>query len=280
MFLLFIFCAPPASARKDGNIEQKIASIKNNYSFVVMGDSQGGDETYSGLLKRAVGYKPDLIIHLGDMVRSPGSLSEWSRFRRLSHAGGIPQLLVAGNHDVGDGKSEQMYKEQAGMPGNGLFYSLVAGKTMFIILDTCIAGEEYRIAGRQYKWLEKVLSDSAKYRFRFVFLHHPLYPEKGRGIHFGESLDAYPNDRDRLQALFVRHKVNVVFAAHEHLYLRKKIDGVYNIISGGGGAGLYASEKKGGFFHFILARIDDNTASFKVIDKNGTIRDSFSMQSR
>lgn len=278
--VLIFYCVAPAFAYHDKTGERTLASlrkIKNRVSFAVVGDSQGGDKVYRRLLDRAIAYKPNFIIHLGDRIGTPGSLGEWARFRRNSDTAGILYFFVIGNHDVSDRKTEQAYTEMTDMPGNRLYYSFAAGKSLFVVLDTCLAGEGYKITGQQYQWLEKVLDNSRGYRFKFIFLHHPLYPEKGLGIHYGDSLDKYHEERDRLQALFVKHKVDVVFAAHEHLYLRKKVGGIYHIISGGGGAQLYSSEKNGGFFHFIVADIDGDKAGFNVVDRNGLIRDSFSL---
>ncbi len=96
-----------------------------------------------------------------------------------------------------------------------------------------------------------------------------------RGKHHGNSLDRYPDDRDALQALFVKHKVTAVFTGHEHLYLRKTVDNVLHIITGGGGAPLYAEDAQGGFHHYILVTVEGDRVSAEVIDVNGKVRDSF-----
>jgi hypothetical protein len=152
----------------------------------------------------------------------------------------------------------------------------VADDALFVILDSNIPGQERKITDGQYKWLEQVLA-AAGYEHKFVFVHHPLYPEKGKGHYYEESLDKYPADRDRLEALFAKYKVNIVFVGHEHLYLRKLMDGVMQIITGGGGAPLYTGEKEGGFYHFILVTVDGSKVTGKVIDINGKVRDTFGL---
>ena len=52
------------------------------------------------------------------------------------------------------------------------------------------------------------------------------------------------------------------------------------IISGGGGAPLIAEDEQGGFFHFILVTVDGDTVSGKVIDLDGKVRDSFTLNGR
>ena len=151
------------------------------------------------------------------------------------------------------------------------------GDALFIFLDSNLPGQDRKIIGDQYKWLEKVLSSSSR-KNRFVFVHHPLYPEKGRGYHYGGSLDRYPKERDRLESLFEKFNVTIVFAGHEHLYLRKMVNGVIHIITGGGGALLYTNEEKGGFYHFLLVNVDEKKVTGKVIDIRGEEKDNFDIK--
>jgi predicted phosphodiesterase len=88
-------------------------------------------------------------------------------------------------------------------------------------------------------------------------------------------MDRYPGERDRLQALFVKYNVELVSTGHEHLYERKSVDGVTHIITGGGGAPLYADEKDGGFNHFIVVTVDGDKVSAEVVDGNNKVRDRF-----
>lgn len=220
-------------------------------------------------------HRPGFIVNLGDIVRSAKRAS-WVDFWERSKPIAVPYFLTVGNHDVHDEKSEELYKSQVDLPGDELYYSFTADDSIFIVLDSNIPGQDRRITGEQYKWLEGVLSTAGQ-RHTFVFLHHPLYPEEGRGHHYGGSLDKYPEERDRLQALFVKYNVTIVFAGHEHLYLRKVIAGVTEIITGGGGATLYAGEGKGGFHHFILVTVDGDSVKGEVIDINGKVKDTFQM---
>jgi 3',5'-cyclic AMP phosphodiesterase CpdA len=158
------------------------------------------------------------------------------------------------------------------LPGNKLYYSFKVGDFLFVVLDSDIAGQEKKITDGQYEWLKRVLS-AAGFQHKFVFVHHPLYPAKGR--HYGESLDEYPAERDRLDELFVRDRVDMVFVGHQHLYLRKSKDGVMQIITGGGGAPLYAGDREGGFYHFVLVTVDGDRVKGKVIDIDGKVRDTF-----
>jgi hypothetical protein len=67
----------------------------------------------------------------------------------------------------------------------------------------------------------------------------------------------------------------MVFAGHNHIYLRKTVGGIPHIIAGGGGAPLYAGDEDGGFYHYILMTVDGDKVSGEVVDINGKIRDRF-----
>lgn len=272
-----------AVAAQDQQIYQKLAALEKlppKFSFVVLGDNRAGDPVcdavYRKVIAAALERKPDLMVSTGDQISKPGSVEHWKRFREMSKNVTIPHFLTVGNHDahievVG---SEQTYKDQVDLPGNELYYSFVAGNALFIVLDSSIKGEDKKITGEQFTWLEQVLA-SSRQKHKFIFLHHPLYPEQGRGKHYGNSLDRYKEDRDRLQALFVKHKVTMVFLGHEHLYLRKTVGGIPHVIAGGGGAPLYAPDENGGFHHYVLVSVEGDRVSGEVVDVNGTIRDKF-----
>jgi 3',5'-cyclic AMP phosphodiesterase CpdA len=281
--LIFIAAITNGIAVPDQLLQQKLASLEKlslKFSFVVFGDNRAGDPTcdavYQEVLAAALERKPAFIVNTGDQIDKPGNIEHWKRFWYLSKNMSVPYFLTVGNHDahVEVAGSEETYKAQVDLPGNELYYSFVAGNSLFVVLDSYIKGEDKRITGEQFKWLERVLAASTQ-KHTFVFVHHPLYPEKGKGKHHGNSLDRYKEDRDRLQALFVKHQVTAVFMGHEHLYLRKTVDGIPHIIAGGGGAPLYAKDEDGGFHHFVSVTVDGEKVSGEVVDVNGKIRDRF-----
>ncbi len=252
---------------------EALSKIHGSFSFVVIGDTRSGGDDYRELIERTMEHRPDFVVNTGDMLSSPGR-SRWADFLEKSKLITVPYFLTVGNHDVNDKQSEELYKEEVDLPGNKLYYSFTVDDSLFIFLDSNIPGQDKKIIGDQYNWLEQALSTSDK-KYKFVFVHHPLYPERGRGHHYGGSLDQYPKERDRIESLFVRYKVTIVFTGHEHLYLRKMVDGIMHIITGGGGALLYAEEEKGGFYHFILVKVGEKKVTGEVIDIKGRVKDTF-----
>ena len=277
--LLFFFVPCPGSAAQDQQIEKKLAALEQlppTFSFVVLGDTRTGDAVYRKVITLAVERTPDLIVNTGDQIATPGDRKQWTNFWEMSKPVKMPYFLTRGNHDASPAVvgSEQTYCDEVDLPGNERYYSFTAGNALFIVLDSYRKGEEKRIVGEQYAWLQNVLSE-AKRTHIFVFVHHPLFPEQGKGKHAGNSLDAYPQERDLLHGLFRKYRVSVVFQGHEHVYLRKAVDGIPYITAGGGGAPLYAKDEDGGFHHYIYMAVDGDRVSGEVVDIDGKVRDRF-----
>lgn len=277
--LLVLTLAGNAVAAQDQQIAKELVrleNIKGKFSFIVIGDNRSGDDIYRKIISLAMERKPDFIVNTGDMIAKPGHKEDWAKFWTLSKSVTVPYFLTVGNHDANPKVpfSEKTFKEQVDLPGNELYYSFVAGNSLFVVLDSFVDDQEQRIIGEQFKWLEKVLANSAQ-KHKFVFLHHPLYTDLGKGHHAHDSLDRYPENRDRLESLFARYKVDAVFAGHEHYYQRKIVDGIVHIITGGGGAPVYDREEDGGFYHFVRVTVDGDKWSAEVIDINDKVRDRF-----
>jgi predicted MPP superfamily phosphohydrolase len=281
--LLIISCSVILSfAETNNTLSQKLDllhKIQGKFTFVVIGDNKtgkGDDTIYRELIMQAMKQRPDFIVNVGDMIQSPNE-KLWAHFKEVSKPVTVPYFFTVGNHDVSDKKSEELYRKQVDLPGNELYYTFAVGKSLFVVLDSNISGQNQKITSKQYKWLKVVLS-SSEFKHTFIFVHHPLFPEKRRGNHYGDSLDKDPKRRDRLQALFVKYKVTIVFQGHEHLYMRKTVDGITHIITGGGGAPLYTDEKNGGFYHFVLVTADGDIVKGQVIDNEGKVRDTFQLK--
>jgi 3',5'-cyclic AMP phosphodiesterase CpdA len=268
-----------AFAAQDQQIQQKLIELENipgAFSFIVVGDNRSGDGIYTQLISLMMERRPAFIVNTGDLISKPGDKQQWTKFWEMSKPILAPYFLAVGNHEVHAGvpQSETIYKEQVDLPGNKLYYSFSAGNSLFIVLDSNLRGQEKKITGEQFTWLEGVLAQTRQ-KHKFVFLHHPLYTSLGKGHHAHDSLDKYPEDRDRLEALFIKYKVDAVFAGHEHYYERRTKDGIFHIISGGGGAPMYDREEYGGFNHFVLVTVNGDKVSAEVIDLQGKIRDKF-----
>ena len=265
LLLLLFAISVTAHAAQNQQVQQKLETLRNipgKFSFIVIGDNRSGQDIYKQFVAMIAEQNPALVLNTGDVISTPGSKEEWNGFWAVSQPVSAPYFLTVGNHDVHPKVllSDAVYKEQVDLPGNELYYSFAAGNSLFVVLDSFLGDQEKKITGDQLKWLETVLGQSTQ-KHKFVFLHHPLFSEPGKGHHAGDSLDKYPADRDRLEALFAKTNVDIVFAGHEHFYQRKKIDQVAYIITGGGGAPMYVKDEEGGFYHFVRIVVDGDKVS-------------------
>jgi predicted phosphodiesterase len=279
ILLTGVLAASSAFAAQEQHIQQRLSAlekIQGKFTFIVLGDNRSGDEKYQKLVSLAMERRPDFIVNIGDVIDRPGDVKQWDNFWEISRSIIVPYFLAAGNHDIHPNvpSSEKTYRDQVDLPGNELYYSFAEGNSLFVVLDSQLKGQDKRIIGNQFKWLENVIMTST-HKHVFVFLHHPLYTNLWKGHHSHDSLDKYPEHRDKLQALFAKSRVHAVFAGHEHYYEKRTVDGILHIISGGGGAPMYDREEDGGFFHFIRVTVDGDRVSGEVVDINGRVRDRF-----
>ncbi len=224
------------------------------FRFAVLGDNRGNEEIYTSLLDKIADLDPDFAINTGDLITNPGDLSQWDEFIYWSSGYDFPILPVVGNHDVEHARSERMYIDIFTLPGEEIYYSFPYGNSQFIVLDSEVPEEVSKITGTQLEWLIETLQSSTS-QYRFVFLHRPLYPDSNIGRHYDDCLNIYPEERDSLMSIFKNHGVNAIFVGHDHLYRMTTHGGIIHIITGGGGAPLYADEENGGFYHFVLVDV-------------------------
>jgi 3',5'-cyclic AMP phosphodiesterase CpdA len=242
-----------------------------SFTFAVFGDNRpatsGGAPPlpFREVLKAMSAFDPVFAVNTGDCIYGSADAAKLQT-QYQEYTDTVKSLLdkkvylAIGNHEIQGGKTHQaFFEKQLG----SLYYSFDQGDAHFIVLDSEMVGQTERIIGDQLEWLKQDLYKSRAARFRFVFLHEPLYPVDG---HRGSSMDRYVKERDALHSLFVRHHITAVFAGHEHLFNAQKKNGVVYIITGGGGAPTYPSTEGGGdFTHFVLVSITGDRLEMKVV---------------
>lgn len=246
--------------------------------FAVFGDTRPGPNyerlhITRSLCKQLVRHDPAFLLGTGDYIE--GSTKEavvqeqYGKFFEAISAlnvHDIPVAFTTGNHDIrGSRRNVEIFEEYFG----ARYYSFDRANAHIIILDSETPGQQGRIKGEQWEWLVNDLNNCDS-EFIFVALHRPLFPVDG---HRGSSMDVDIPLRDRLHQLFVQHRVDAVFCGHEHLYHFHERDGVDYFITGGGGAPLYAKPANGGFYHYILVTVGEDTYSARVIKNDGTLHE-------
>lgn len=232
------------------------------YTFVVFGDNRPADEglPVPDVFKQIIGevrnIHPAFVVTTGDLISGSAKDQdvvnrEYDEVLPLVQSLGVPVYFAAGNHEIrGVPANEAIYRKRV---SDRLYYSFDYGTAHFTVLDSDIVGQEHRITGKQFDWLERDLHAAQGKQHRFVFLHQQPYPVS---YHIGSSLDVHPVDRDRFQKALEDNHVELLITGHEHLYDDSIHGGVREIIAGGAGAPLYPSIRGGSFFHYLIITVD------------------------
>jgi 3',5'-cyclic AMP phosphodiesterase CpdA len=261
-----------------------------DFRFAVIGDTR--DNSFDGInvkvmkaiLEKIKQEKVDFIIITGDMITGSTKTSvhrdRLKKWKGIIERYGIPFYIGVGNHEIESGLSHDIVKSIFEMPENGpsdfkeLVYSFDYKNAHFVMLDTAIFNNFHTIGKIQIEWLEEDLKKNQK-KTIFIFGHDPAYPVYS---HIGSSLDKDLAQRNELWSMLKKYKVEAYICGHEHLFNRGVYDGIYQVISGGGGAHLAASKEKGGFYNFIIVDVKDNGASLLTVkDIKGSVKDIFNI---
>ena len=187
----------------------------------------------------AARFKPDLLLHLGDIVYSldgdpTREFAEafFEPFQELLR--NVPVCPTPGNHDqaIADGAAynESFFLSEG---EGGRYYSFDHGPAHFASLDTSTLRG---FTQAQLEWLDRDLRLSVS-PWKIIFTHHPPIGADGDG-----KLDD-PAQLAPLLDIARCAGVRLILVGHEHAYLRYKPLGADSrspilVVSGGGGATL------------------------------------------
>jgi acid phosphatase type 7 len=204
------------------------AVIQKGKPIVIYGDSRSGHVIHKKIISCILGLKPEAVFHTGDLVFNGKSNKGWNIFNSI--VGDLlkvaPIYPALGNHECGTIK----INEQLSLPNNGRWYSVDIQNIHFIVMDVCA---KYSEGSEQYNWLVKDLENQPKTtQFTSVITHYPPYCTGPH--HTGQK-----KLRKELVPVFKKYGVDVVFSGHNHSYERAYSEGIYYIVTAGGGAPLY-----------------------------------------
>ena len=215
-----------------------------DYYVFAFGDHRppSGDNVPEVFLKIRDGInsgKAAFVIDGGDLVYS-GTIYQWDNLMKV-WKWKEPVFIAAGNHEYqGEGISIFHY----------LFgptqYAFSLGGYRYVFENDVMGN--YQLSEEQFAWLKKQL-ELAKERGErpVIVMHAPPYdPRPGGDDHAMDEKSA-----EKLLALMKAYDAFGIFS-HIHIYWDGTYDGVHFIITGGGGAPLYAPQDKGGFYHYVL----------------------------
>ncbi|RMG16743.1 MAG: hypothetical protein D6731_05450 [Planctomycetota bacterium] len=210
--------------------------------FIVLGDygtGLPGQRRVAARMAERARAGLDFIVTTGDNFYPFGVRSAddplWERVWRRVYAApalAVPWYPSLGNHDHVLGFRAQLAYSRKDprwrLPARYHRWALPLGggrSVEFFVLDTTLLRRG--LDPDQLAWLERVLAAS-KATWKIAIGHHPLY-----------SYSKRPHDASLIrlvEPLFVRNRVDVYFAGHDHvLELLKARRGVHYVVSGAGG---------------------------------------------
>ncbi len=234
---------------------QKIDTRRDEFSFIVLGDNKNSITTFNRIIERINTEDVLFVIDDGDLVFD----GEREKFRFFIHQikrVKKPFLTVIGNHEIRE-KGRASYYDLFGP----FYYSFSVGNSYFIVLDD--ANEE-NLDPWQMKWLQKELETGKTYDHLFVFMHVPLFdPRKGdrkKGHSLKDLKFAY-----RLNKLFDRYPITMLFASHIHGYFRGVWGKTPYTITGGAGAELFGTDPTHYFYHYIRVNVKGKRVAYDIV---------------
>jgi 3',5'-cyclic AMP phosphodiesterase CpdA len=239
--------------------------------FAVIGDHGTGDQPQFDVGRQMLAHRTtfpyDFVLMVGDNLFGRATPREFADgferpYKPLLDTG-VRFFAALGNHDDPDNRHYPGFN----MAGQR-YYTFARGDVRFFGLDSNI------LDNRQLAWFEGALKGSLE-RWKIVYFHHAIYSD---GARHGSNIEL----RVKLEPLFVRYGVNVVFSGHDHIYERfKPQKGITYFVAGASGKlrkGINASAGSAMAFDqdqtFMLVEIAGEELRFRAITRTGRVIDS------
>ncbi|MGB9980129.1 metallophosphoesterase family protein [Methanobacterium sp.] len=242
---------------------QKISKNESNFSFAVYGDSANSDKRFGHLIHSLNEKNVLFSIDNGDLTTS-GTSRQFGYFLIEIKQLKAPVLTNIGNHDLYSGDNESNYINMFG----DTYYSFAEKNSYFIVLDDANSDMD----SNQINWLKNELKKSQKYKYRFIFMHIPLYDPRynstGEGLSLGNSTTA-----KTLNDVFDESNITMLFTSHIHGYFRGMWGKTPFITTGGAGSPLSkppagVSSTQNYFYNYVLVNVTDKGVSYDVVRYN------------
>ena len=213
-------------------------------------------------------FSYELVLMMGDNFygsQGPADLEQkFARPYRPLLDAGVTFRAALGNHD----QLATISYPPLNMNGRR-YYTYARRDVRFVVLDT------NALDPAQLAWADGVLQEATE-PWKIAYFHHPLY---GNAARHGSNIDL----RVLLEPLLIKHRVQVVFSGHDHVYERLKPQkGIAYFVVGSGGqlrkGDLQNSDTSAAGYDqdqaFMVAEIDRDELHFQVISRGGATVDA------
>lgn len=246
------------------------------FSFLLYGDNRSNPYAHAAVVQAMRKAPADFLVHTGDMVYDGSQPKDWADFFAIERELLRERCLfpAIGNHEIAMPTSDgalryaRMFRVPAPAAAAERWYTFRWGSARFFVLD---AHDEFATSERA--WLEGALSAASAepgLAWRFVVLHHGPYSS---GLHGGNESLLLANVPELLR----KHRVDLVFSGHDHVYERGDANGLRYVISGGGGAPLYkqfrnapTTQKFEPAYHFLRLEVTSSALTMLATRHDGS----------
>jgi 3',5'-cyclic AMP phosphodiesterase CpdA len=239
--------------------------------IVVYGDTRSNHEAHGRIIDAILRVEPAVVFHTGDLVEHGWSASQWQTFNKITAPlrRKVKFYPAIGNHE----RNSPLYYDNFDLPGNERWYSVETGNIHFIVLDTMA---DISPGSRQYEWLSSDLQEIPDHIiFTIAIFHHPPFST-------GPHKEDEKGLRQTIVPLFEQHGLDIAFTGHDHIYERSFYNGIYYIVTGGGGAPLYNRKRKSPHsqlfvkaFHFCKLTVSGTRLTVEVYGIDSALLDRF-----
>ena len=244
--------------------ETVVGSLKANkgnyFAFIVFGDNHAGLIFDDSAALKIIGrmnsedrfkkFPIDFVLSTGD-VTFRGSAWDYRIYDRIRSQIKWPVISGIGNHDDDRGGAPR-FKEHIG----GKEFSFIDRNSYFIVIDDSIND----LTNAQFLWIEEELKKASEYSHKFIIMHKsPISVYQQSWYRPGLSRWSY-----RFMKLCEKHKVDIVFSGHQHMFGERKFGGVRYAVSGGGGMLNTIPTQDGGYLNYLVVRVNGDYVDFEV----------------
>ena len=205
-----------------------------SFRFALFGDCRSNPEMHSIISGEIIKHQPLFSIYLGDLAYN-NTYDMWKQEfftdKELELSADVPFFNAIGNHEGWYKNTKAFLQAPISKSEHNDYYSFDYGDIHFLILNTEITCKK---GLPQYDFAKKDLESTQK-KWKIAAFHRPAYSGGGHGDN--QMMVSVTKE------IFEPNKVDIVLAGHNHFYQRNFINGIYDLVIGGGGAPLYEPQK-------------------------------------
>lgn len=253
------------------------------FSFAVSGDNRPANDAlpepknFIDILNSMKKFSPVFYISTGDIINGGSNDAailkrQFSDYLKAVSILNCPVYVAAGNHEITTDNGRNSFDQLFSNEGKTYYY-FDYQNVYFIVLDAYEKGTWGAIKSDELSWLKNLLP-TLKTEKIFVFLHPPVYSYLNPDcITNGSKKISFSDKKNQndIRKLFKDNNIDGVFSGHEHMFNMQKEGNTEYIITALSGAEPYVSKEEGGFYHFCMIDVKENSWVLKVMDVNGKL---------